>query len=97
VPESVPDELREMAARLDAMVAKLYAYQVPPGFEESLSWLAEAAMYMGSRIQATVAGIEIMWSTGTVSSADDFFNEGRQHRDAYRKAIAKYHDVVPVE
>ena len=52
---------------------------------------------MASRIGATIAGIEVMWSSGKVSSADDFFNQGRTDRDAYRKAMAKYRETLPID
>lgn len=97
VPQAVYDELQQMMARVGAFGDKLWAAGVPEGFEESFSWLEEAVQYMASRIGATIVGVEVMWSSGKVSSADDFFNQGRTDRDAYRKAMAKYHETLPVD
>jgi hypothetical protein len=97
VPQWVRDELQAMADTLDVRVAKLYASEVPAGFEQSFQWLDEAANYMVSRINNTIAGIEVMWNTGKVSAANTYFNQGRVDRDAYRKAIAKYRELTPVD
>ncbi len=97
VPQAVRTELLEMADSLDESISGLYDQTVPPGFEESFSWLDEAAHYMRSRIHSTIGGIEIMWSTGKVGSANDFFNQGRDDRDLYRKAMVRYHETLPVD
>jgi hypothetical protein len=97
VPQAVYDELQQMMGRVSAFGDKLWAVGAPEGFEESFSWLDEAVQYMASRIGATITGIQVMWSSGKVSSADDFFNQGRTDRDAYRKAMAKYYETLPIE
>jgi hypothetical protein len=97
VPQAVYDELQQMMGRVNAFGDKLWAVGAPEGFEESFSWLNEAVQYMASRIGATVTGIQVMWSSGKISSADDFFNQGRTDRDAYRKAMAKYYETLPIE
>jgi hypothetical protein len=97
VPQSVRDELQKMAGSLTAMLAKLEAFAVPPGFEESASWLDKAGAFMVDRIQSTIAGVEAMWATGTIESASGDFDQGRKDRDAYRKAMAEYYDTVPID
>ncbi len=97
VPQDVRNELQRMLDRLVGYSDKLWAGGSPRGFEESFQWLDEAMQYMSSRITATIGGIEIMWSTGKVSSANDFFDQGRADRDAYRKAMAKYYESLPIE
>jgi|WetSurMetagenome_2_1015567.scaffolds.fasta_scaffold04880_5 hypothetical protein len=97
VPQAVYDELQQMMGRVSAFGDKLWAVGAPEGFGESFSWLDEAVQYMASRIGATIAGVEVMWSSGKISSADDFFNQGRTDRDAYRKAMAMYYETLPIE
>ncbi len=97
VPEWVRDELETMLDTLDAQDMALAELEVPAGFEESNQWLDEASMHMANRIYATIQGVEAMWDTGTVSSAEDFFNAGRTERDAYREALQRYHGVLPIE
>jgi hypothetical protein len=98
VPISVRDELSTMLGSLDAVNVELASLDVPAGFEDSCYWLEEAAMHMGNRIDATIQGIQAIWDAGKVSTAaNDFFGEGRAERDAYRAAMEKYYEFLPVE
>jgi hypothetical protein len=76
---------------------ELDAADVPPPFEESNVHLDAAVTYMLNRIAATIAGIEVMWDTGKVSSANTFFSTGRTERDRYRAAMEDYHEALPFE
>jgi hypothetical protein len=98
VPESVRDELSTMLGSLDALNVELASLDVPPPFEDSYYWLEEAAMHMGNRIDATIQGIEAIWDAGKISkAANQFFEQGRIERDAYRAAMENYYDFLPVE
>ncbi|MCE5254722.1 MAG: hypothetical protein LLG45_11055 [Actinomycetia bacterium] len=98
VPDWVRDELSTMLGLLDAFSMELASLDVPPGFEEPHQWLEEAAMHMGNRIDATIQGIEATWDAGKVDAvANDFFDKGRKERDAYREAMDKYYEALPIE
>jgi len=98
VPDWVRDELSNMLGLLDAFSMELASLDVPPGFEEPHQWLEEAAMHMGNRIDATIQGIEATWDAGKVDAvANDFFDKGRKERDAYREAMDKYYEALPIE
>jgi len=97
VPVWVRDELSLMLGSLDNSNTELAALDVPRGFEDSYSWLEEAALHMGNRLHATIQGIEAIWDAGEVSTeAAGFFDEGRNERDAYREALQRYYGSLPV-
>lgn len=97
VPPAVRAELQKMLDMLDTDTEELASLGVPSGFEESYRWLDQAIGHMGNRIYATIQGIDVMAQTGTVSSANGYFDEGRTERDAYRAAMTQYHNVVPID
>jgi len=98
VPEWVRDELSAMLGALDALNVELAALDVPAGFEDSYYWLEEAVMHMGNRIDATIQGIEAVWDARKVNAAaTGFFDKGRAERDAYRAAMEKYYEFLPVD
>lgn len=97
VPRSVWNELQSMMGRLDAAFTSLGEVNVPPEFEESDGWLVEATTVMGSRIDATIRGIEAMWDANSVSAGTKYFDQGRQARDQYRAAFEKFQDAVPID
>jgi hypothetical protein len=97
VPVEVRDELSTMLGTLDAFNVELASLDVPPPFEDSYFYLDQAVTHMGNRIYATIQGIERMWDTGKVVSANAFFDEGRTERDGYRVAMRKYYDNLPIE
>lgn len=96
-PTWVRDELSTMLGSLDMLNVELVVPDVPAAFQDSHYWLGEAVTHMGNRIYATMQGVEIMWSTGKVSSANPYFDEGRVERDAYREAMGKYYEFLPVD
>ncbi len=97
VPQAVYDELQSMMGQLDATYTSLGEVFAPPEFQESNGWLLEAGTAMGTRIYATIQGIEAMWDANTVSAGTTHFDEGRVARDQYRAALQKYHDTVPID
>jgi len=98
VPTRVRDDLSAMLGGLDALNVELASLDVPAGFEDSYYWLEEATMHMGNRIDATIQGIEAIWDAGRVSdAAADLFDTGRAERDAYRAAMEKYYEFLPVD
>lgn len=97
VPQAVYDELQSMMGQLDATYTSLGEVFVPVEFEESNGWLLEAGTAMGTRIYATIQGIEAMWDTNKVSAGTKYFDEGRTARDKYRAAFQKFHDTVPID
>ena len=97
VPTWVRDELSTMLGSLDTLNVELALLDVPAVFQDSQHWLEEAVTHMGNRIHATMQGVETMWDTGEVSSANSHFDEGRVERDAYREAMDKYYEFLPVD
>lgn len=97
VPLWVRDELSTMLGSLDMLNVELAVLELPPGYEDSDYWLNEAIIHMSNRIYATMQGVEAMWDTGKVNSANPFFDEGRSERDAYRAAMDKYYECLPIE
>ncbi|MBN1320120.1 MAG: zinc ribbon domain-containing protein [Thermoleophilia bacterium] len=97
VPTWVRDELSTMLGSLDMLNVELAVLDVPAAFEDSHYWLGEAVTHMGNRVYATMQGVETMWATGKVSSANPYFDEGRVERDAYREAMDKYYEFLPVD
>jgi hypothetical protein len=97
VPRSVRDELQAMMGQLDATFTSLGEVSVPPGFEESNGWLEKAATAMGTRIDATIKGIEAIWAANSVSAGTKYFDQGRMARDDYRAAFKKFQDLVPID
>jgi len=94
VPAAVSAELQKMLDALDADTEQLAALTVPADMQDPNDLLEQAIEHMGNRIYATIGGIEAMAQTGKVSSADDFFNQGRTERDAYQKAIDDYYAAI---
>lgn len=97
VPKAVRDELQSMLDTLDQDDTTLASIQRPGEFDEAFGYLEQAVTHMVNRIQATIQGIEAMWNTGDASSSEPYFDTGRTERDAYRSALQKYHDVLPIE
>jgi zinc-ribbon domain len=97
VPQSVDDELQAMMGKLDAAVTELSALPVPGAFQASHKWLAEAAKWMGERIDATSLGVEAMWKAGTVNAGKTYFKQGQVARDNYRAALQKFQGLVPID
>jgi len=95
VPDMVYDELAGMLGRLAPLTETMDETAVPEGYEDAHSWLMKAANHMYNRIQATMHGITVMWSTGSVNAATADFDEGRAERDAYREAIDKHWNALP--
>jgi len=93
----VRDELSTMLGLLDTLNVELAVVDVPAAFQDSHHWLGEAVTHMGNRIYATMQGVETMWDTGKVSPASRYFDEGRVERDAYREAMDKYYEFLPVD
>ena len=97
VPASVRDELQTMMGQLDATFTSLGEVSVPTGFEESNGWLEKAATAMGTRIDATIKGIETMWTANSVGAGTKYFDQGRKARDDYKAAFKKFQDLVPID
>jgi hypothetical protein len=97
VPRSVWDELQTMMGQLDASVTSLGELSVPAGFEESNLWLRKAATAMGTRIDATVKGVEAMWASNSVGAGTRYFDQGRKARDDYRAAFKTFQDLVAID
>jgi hypothetical protein len=95
VPNSVYQELSDMADALQGLSDTMAATPVPSGFADAQNWLMQAATHMANRIQATMDGISVMWSTGSINSATADFNTGRTERDAYRIAIEQFYAYMP--
>jgi hypothetical protein len=92
VPQWVYDELNTMMLDLEKAYDDLGYLPLAPGFEDADYWLDEAILYMDDRIYYTLQGIESLWASG---DAGDSFDKGRDARDGYRDAMAKFWEVVP--
>lgn len=92
VPGWVYDELNTMMLDLEKAYDDLGYLPLAPGFEDADYWLDEAILYMDDRIYYTLQGIESLWASG---GAGDSFDKGRDARDKYRDAMAKFWEVVP--
>jgi len=98
VPRAVTDELTDMLRQLDRLRNDLGLVVVPRPFEDADYWLREAATHMALRIEATIQGVETARAAGKVTAkANAFFDQGRKERDAYRAAMPKYYQSLPVE
>ncbi len=98
VPARVRSDLAAMLSGLNALNVELASLEVPAGFMDSYHWLAEATVHMSNRIEATIQGVEAIWAAGRVNAAaQGFFDTGRKARDAYRAAMKKYYEVLPVD
>ncbi len=97
VPDSVYQELSNMADLLESLSQTMTDAPVPPGFADAQNWLLQAATHMGKRIQATMDGISVMWSTGSINSATADFNTGRTERDAYTAAMEQFYNYMPAD
>ena len=94
VPQRTSDELQEMLDDLIAVADQRSWVVVPVGYEEAEALLREATGHMVDRINFTSKGIVAARESGTAASLE-WFEQGRNARDAYRKAIANYHDSLP--
>jgi len=90
-PQSVYDELEDMAGVIAPLLGQLDDLPIPPGYDTSDYWAKKAGTHMLGRIRATLDGIQAMWDTGSAGSGTPFFDQGRAERDAYDAAIAAYY------
>ncbi len=97
VPDWVYEELSDMADSLGAASQTMADTTVPPGFDDAHFWIMEAAAHMGNRIQATMDGISLIWSTGSINSAKASFDIGRAERDAYVDALGEHYSFMPAD
>lgn len=98
VPQGVRTELLAMLNGLDRLKAMMRDLVVPSPFVQAHYWLDEALAHMTRRVQATIKGVEAVWAAGKADAkANDFFEQGRKERDAYREAMRKYYENLPLE
>jgi hypothetical protein len=86
-----------MMGELDGWYTELADNHPPAEFVQSHEHLLNAGSAMGNRIYATIQGIKAMWNTGKISSADNFFEQGRQARDEFKAEFQAFRDTYPIE
>jgi hypothetical protein len=97
VATSVDDELMTMLEDLDGAFTALSAQSAPIGFEEADGYLRDAANAMGTRIDATVKGVQAMRDANSVDAGKTYLDLGRLSRDEYQAAYKKFQDAYPIE
>ncbi len=90
MPQAAHDELQSMLTNVSTALGALDGATVPTDQAGADGYLRQAAAAMTRRVQATMSGIEGMWTTGSKSGAGDYFNQGRTERDNYRSLLASY-------